>query len=213
MSKQLVILGASRNAYDILDIVDALNAQRPTWDVIGFLDDNQLAGDTFAGIPILGPLDHASQLPSCKFINAIGSDSSYRQRPALIGRIGQPLERYCTLVHPYANVSRGAKIGIGTYVAFAANIGGNAFVGNHVVIGPSCAVGHDSHTGDHSILARNAAVNGSVHIEDSVYLGAACVVRPGLRIGRQALVGMGAVVIRDVAPGTVVVGNPARPLR
>ena len=44
-------------------------------------------------------------------------------------------------------------------------------------------------------------------------LGAGAVVLPGVTIGAGALVGAGAVVTRDVAPGSVVVGNPARHLR
>lgn len=47
-------------------------------------------------------------------------------------------------------------------------------------------------------------------VESGAIIGAGAVVLPGVRIGSQALVGAGAVVIRDVPPGAVVVGNPAR---
>lgn len=51
------------------------------------------------------------------------------------------------------------------------------------------------------------------HIGHGASLGAGAVVLPGVTIGAGAMVGAGAVVTRDVAPGSVVVGNPARLLR
>ncbi len=48
------------------------------------------------------------------------------------------------------------------------------------------------------------------HIESGAIVGAGAVLLPGVRIGARALVGAGAVVTRDVPPGTVVAGNPAR---
>jgi acetyltransferase-like isoleucine patch superfamily enzyme len=50
-------------------------------------------------------------------------------------------------------------------------------------------------------------------VEAGCYLGQGCTVRQELRIGAGSLVGMGAVVVRDVPPGSVVAGNPARRLR
>ena len=43
-------------------------------------------------------------------------------------------------------------------------------------------------------------------------IGAGAVLLPGITIGEGAMVGAGAVVTKDVAPGTTVIGNPARPL-
>jgi acetyltransferase-like isoleucine patch superfamily enzyme len=51
-----------------------------------------------------------------------------------------------------------------------------------------------------------------VRIEDGVYVGMGAIVLPGVRLGRGAVVGAGAVVHDDVPPDTVVRGNPARPL-
>jgi sugar O-acyltransferase (sialic acid O-acetyltransferase NeuD family) len=76
-------------------------------------------------------------------------------------------------------------------------------------------VAHDCVIGDFVTFAPGVMCNGNVVIEDHAYIGTGAVLkqgRPGqpLVIGRGAVVGMGAVVTRDVAPGTTVVGNPAR---
>lgn len=52
-----------------------------------------------------------------------------------------------------------------------------------------------------------------VHIEDDVWIGAGATILRGVRIGRAAIVGAGAVVTRDVPDGAVVAGNPARIVR
>ena len=52
-----------------------------------------------------------------------------------------------------------------------------------------------------------------ITIEDNVWLGGGAIVLPGVTIGRDAVVGAGAVVTKDIPPRTVVVGNPARVIR
>lgn len=79
-------------------------------------------------------------------------------------------------------------------------------------------VAHDCRIGDFVTFGPNVHCNGNVEIGDHAYIGAGAMLRDGtasrpLRIGAGAVVGMGAVVVRDVEPGTVVAGNPARFLR
>ena len=76
---------------------------------------------------------------------------------------------------------------------------------------------HDSVVGDFVTFAPRVACNGRSLIEDHAYIGTGAVMREGkagvpLTIGVGAVVGMGAVVTRNVAPGTTVVGAPARPM-
>jgi UDP-2-acetamido-3-amino-2,3-dideoxy-glucuronate N-acetyltransferase len=52
-----------------------------------------------------------------------------------------------------------------------------------------------------------------IHIGKDASIGAGAVLRPGVKIGEKALIGAGAVVTKDVPPGAVVVGNPARVIK
>ena len=72
--------------------------------------------------------------------------------------------------------------------------------------------------GDFVTFAPGVMCNGNVQIENHVYIGAGAILRQGTKskplvIGEGAIVGMGAVVTKDVLPNTTVIGNPARILR
>jgi len=78
-------------------------------------------------------------------------------------------------------------------------------------------IAHDCVIGDFVTLAPRVCINGNAIIEDDVYVGTGAILRQGspekpLRIGKGAVIGMGAVVTKDVAPGVTVIGNPARPM-
>ena len=86
-------------------------------------------------------------------------------------------------------------------------------IGNHVMIGPSVQI----YTAAHPIQAetRNQGweVAKAIVIEDNVWIGGGAILLPGIHIGRNAVVGAGAVVSRDVPAYSVVAGNPARVIR
>jgi sugar O-acyltransferase (sialic acid O-acetyltransferase NeuD family) len=209
MAQPLIILGTGGSAYDALDIVEAMNAEVPMWELVGFLDDRK-PGERHLGLEVLGPMNAACRFPHCMFVNVIGSDKSYRIRPQLVARTGIRADRYATLVHPRAAVSPRATLGRGVVVNFGVSIAGNVTVGDQVSIGPGCVIGHDSVIEPFSIVAPAAVVSGLCHIGEASYIGAGAMIRQKVRIGSTALVGMGAVVLKDVPPGAVMAGNPAR---
>lgn len=88
-------------------------------------------------------------------------------------------------------------------------------IGNDVLIGPYTVINSGNHVYRNSEvpIRQQGHVNAPIVIEDDVWIGAHAVVLPGVRIGRGAVVGAGAVVTRDVDRYAVVVGVPATTLR
>lgn len=72
-------------------------------------------------------------------------------------------------------------------------------------------VAHGVHIKRDVGIAALVMLSGSVTVGERVWIAPSVVVRDGLTIGDDAFVGLGAVVVRDVEPGTTVMGNPARP--
>lgn len=98
-----------------------------------------------------------------------------------------------------------------------------SIISSNVKIGESCHIGfhtsisHDCVIGNFVTFATGVRCNGNVHIEDHAYIGSSAVIKHGnpkkpLVIGAGAVVGMGAVVTKDVPAGVTVVGNPAKVL-
>ena len=85
-------------------------------------------------------------------------------------------------------------------------------VGAETQIGPGTQVLTADHPRDAEVRATGLENGKPVIIGRNVWIGGGALILPGVTVGDDAIIGAGAVVTRDVAPGTTVVGNPARPL-
>ena len=212
--KRIVILGTGGNCLDILETIRSINASSPTYDCIGFLDDDPaLQNASFLGIPVLGPLDKAPSLGDVFFVNGIGSPATYLHKPEIIAKTRMANDRFETILHPSAQVSSSATLGPGTVVLQNATIASQAKVGAHTIILPNSVLSHDDVVGAYSCIAGGVCVSGSVTIGRCCYLGGNCSIIEHVRIGDNSLIGLGSVVLEDVPEGSVYVGNPARFLR
>lgn len=109
------------------------------------------------------------------------------------------------------------KLGDGALLSPFVTLTSNIRIGQYFHANIYSYVEHDCVVGNFVTFAPAVKCNGNVRVGDHAYIGTGAVIRQGkpdnpLVIGKGAVVGMGAVVTRDVAPGVTVVGNPARPL-
>ncbi len=116
------------------------------------------------------------------------------------------------VVHPLASVGSVVDLGDGTVLAAGARLTTDITVGVHCYVGPNATIGHDAVLGDYVTVLPGATVSGAVRLETGVLVGTGANLRQGVTVGEGATIGAGAVVVDDVAPGTTVVGVPARPI-
>jgi sugar O-acyltransferase (sialic acid O-acetyltransferase NeuD family) len=202
----VVLIGLGGNTLEILETVQSRFA------VAAILSDDPGHGGGFKGIPV-ATLARAREFGDATYLFLIGSEKSFPRRQQMIDALGIAEDRYASIFHARASVSGYAKLGHGTVLYAGVVVTSNAVMGNHVMVLPNSVIHHDAMIGACSIIGSNVTIAGSVTVGRGCYIGSASSIRNGITIGDGALIGMAANVVRDVPPGAVMVGNPARQIR
>ena len=130
----------------------------------------------------------------------------------LLGRLGRG-----ALIEPPFFCTYGENTYLGDDVflnAMCAVIDNNEVrLGDHVMIGPLVQIYTAAHPLGAEARNRGEEVARPIVVEDTVWVGGGAILLPGVRVGRNAVIGAGAVVSRSVPANTVVAGNPARVIR
>ena len=171
-------------------------------------------GPAVNGVKICS-LDSFLKLSGDRYFNIAIGDSSVRERIAIRCEAAdaKPLSIKASNVIVLAE----NKVSDGGIFCPFSMVTSNAHIGRYFHANIYSYVAHDCEIGDFVTFAPGVKCNGNVRVEDHAYIGTGAVLKQGttgnpLVIGRGATVGMGAVVTKDVAPGSVVIGNPARPM-
>ena len=174
------------------------------------IDLEPVAGE-LNGLPVVGTAD----VPADAAISITIADASVRRR--IDAEMTAAGRSFVSIVAPTCIFRGPSRIGEGAILCDHVVITSNVVIGRHFQANLFSYVNHDCVVGDFVTLAPRVCINGNTVIEDDVYVGTGAVLKQGtpdkpLRIGRGAVIGMGAVVTKDVPAGAVVVGNPARVL-
>jgi len=190
--------------------IEALDCLGQDYHCIGFIsDDRDKIGKSYAGIKVFSRTA-LIKYPNCKILAVPGSPLSFLTRKTVINSLKLANERFATVVHPSAVVSRHSKIGHNTLIGAGAVVTSNAYIGNHVCILPNSVVHHDSMVGEYTLIGSNVVVAGNVKIGANCYLGSGSNIINGCSIGDEVLVGMGTTVIKPLESNSRYVGNPGR---
>lgn len=113
-----------------------------------------------------------------------------------------------------SEIGDNVMIGSLTHVDYKVKIGNNTRIEGSVYIPPLTSIGENVFIGPGAAFTNDPYPMSprmvGVQVEDGAIIGARAVIKPGVKIGKNSVVAMGAVVTRDVPPGSVVMGHPAR---
>jgi acetyltransferase EpsM len=211
--KKLIIIGGYGNGTVVQSTVEDINKVKKEWELLGFLNDKEV--EPINGYKILGKIDKETVQAYLQdkdiyfYYSLISVKMNYNFLHKLYN-LQIPLERFATLIHPTAVISKFAKIGYGVSIHPFVSVGPNTTIGNYVHIFAQSLIGHGAKLDDFSYVANNACIGADVHLKEGAYLGTNATTLEFISLGKWSITGIGSVVLKSVEDYAKVVGSPAR---
>ena len=211
--KKLILWGGTGNFRVLCEFLQG------QYQIVGFFDNNTDIHKEYKGIPYLGNKCEfekwIKEFPHEKeiyFICCMGPGYGF-DRLALHEELKSLGLKTVSCVHPTAFKAESAYIGEGTQLYAQSAVCVDSIIGKACIINTSASVDHECVVEDGVSIGPGARLAGLVQVGKyaDIYTGA--IILPRLKIGEGAVIGAGSVVLEDVAPQTVVVGNPAKVIK
>ncbi|WP_379953142.1 acetyltransferase [Dokdonia sp. R78006] len=211
--KDIVIAGAGGFGREVKFIIDRINAVNPTYNLLGFYDDNTDLPSTINGVPLLGTTKDLINYN--KTINVVLGVGVPKIKEIIVNSLKEnKLITFPVLIDPssiigYDNI----HIGGGTVICAGVVVTCDIKIERFVTLNLSCTVGHDTVINEFSSFMPSVNISGEVNIGKSVYVGTGAKIINQLEIGADTIVGAGAVVAKSLPEKCTAVGIPAKPIK
>jgi sugar O-acyltransferase (sialic acid O-acetyltransferase NeuD family) len=199
----LLVLGTTPYASVFVDSFEAI----PDIRFVGFVENLDRA--RCAGLIMELPVHWFEDIDELAATHDLVCALATPRRAVWIGQMEARGFRFERLVHPSVVLSRRTAIAAGSSLDAGVVVAGFSSIGPHVRFGRRASIGHHTAVGAFTTIHPGATISGNCDIGSGVTIGSGAVVIDGITIGDGAVVAAGAVVIRHVAAGSMVAGNPA----
>jgi sugar O-acyltransferase (sialic acid O-acetyltransferase NeuD family) len=214
-SKRIAIIGAGGFAREVAWLISDIARDRSSKDqaesmeVAGFLVSDRTKMSE-RDSDILGDFSWIEKNHVDGLAMGIGN-------PEVRLRLGQELKRrfprieWPTLIHPSVKYDKSCQFSEGSMLCAGTIATVNIKIEEFALVNLSCTIGHEATIGAGSVVNPITAISGGVKIGKGVLVGTHVAILQYVSIGDHAVIGSGAMVNKDVAPGTTVMGVPAKP--
>lgn len=204
----IIIVGAGGCGREVANWVEDINSIEGTWNILGFLDDDEKALDgTPSKYKIIGKIENHSPSKTAYYAMGIANPEVKKFVGTMLRENGA---RFASIIHPSTRIYSEYKHGCGLVTYPNSKIPTGCRIGDFVTI-QSTIIGHDAQIEDYVTISSSCGITGGVVLREGCFIGDHACIAVGLEIGAYAYVGIGSVVIRNVNERTKVFGNPARP--
>ena len=208
--KNVIVYGAGEFGSLISNII----SYHSDLNIVAYGDnDTKKIGQFIDESPVLNDEDllKFAQENGIKYaITSIGNNKIRSEKYKLLKNRGLHM---ISLIHPQSLIDTKVTFGDNVIIEMGTAIHTESNIGNNVFLGGDALIGHHNKIGNHVLVGGNVSFGGSVIVEDYVSIGVGASIKPGVRLGKGCVVGVGAAVVKDVDPGAVVVGVPAKPIK
>jgi sugar O-acyltransferase (sialic acid O-acetyltransferase NeuD family) len=211
--KDIVICGAGGMGREALWLIKSINAQEPTWRVLGFIDDNEaLWGKEINGLKILGGDDWLSNYNGQIYVTcAIGKSAIRKVVYEKVSRFANV--KLATLIDPSVRVDRTVSIGEGSIICYQCIVTIDIRIGKGVLMNTGASVGHDAIVGDYCIFHTKSMAAGNTKFGECCEIGSGAFVLQGKKIADNTVIAPLSSVLLDINETGIYAGNPARRMK
>lgn len=205
---KLAIYGTGGSGKEAYEIFEECPEEKSKWDEIVFIDDTMESGEfKFCRRFTFEDFKRVLTPEQVRIVIAVGEPKS---RETLYNRIVSNGYTFGNIVHRNAVINKSALLGKGIVLQDGVKISAEAEISDNVCINPRTIVGHNAKIGKHCQISANVFLAGSSKIEECVFVGVSACVREHIIVGAHSIVAMGAIVLKDIRPYKIFIGNPGR---
>lgn len=207
---KLIIVGAGGLAKEVFSQIIGDSAHGKEWHVESFIDDayDGIDKEIINGVRLSGRIDDHQPSDGNVYVAGLSNPNIKEIKIKLLESRGAIFVPICTKI----TVGQGTDLS-NSFYAFDVKISNNVTVGKSCYIDSDNLISHDVKIGDYCHLGPRNFIAGNVVIGRKVIIHGAAAIAKGVTIGEGAEIGLGAVVLRNVPPNSIVIGNPARVIR
>jgi len=208
---KIFIFGAGLVVKDICLIIDKINNIKPTWTILGFVDnDPNLSGKKLLGLPIV----KFSELTDSKELYGICGIMNPKLKEKIVNdEILNKGYKLATIIHPDIDCPEDTKIGHGAIIFSGVKISCSVEIGSCVWLDKNVLLGHSTEIGDYSSIMPSAVISGMCKLGSGCTVGSGAILHQNINIGDDSLIGLGTTVIKNVPEKTNVTDFPRKIIR
>lgn len=212
--KDIAIYGFGGYGREIASIIKSINTVKPTWNILGFFDDDQskLGLENEYG-KVLGGIDFVNSYD--KELSVVMAIASPNVLEKIITNINNPNLSFPNIIAPtvFFFDKETFNIGYGNVLCHHCRVSTDVTMGNFNLINGCCSFGHDVKLGNYNMMQPETRVSGETTIGNKNFFGVRCTILQGLKIGNETRIGAGSFIIRKTKDGQTYFGNPAKMLK
>ncbi len=207
--KDLAIYGAGGFGREIACLVNIINAEKPTFNFIGFFDDGRLKGEMNEYGEVLGGIEVLNNWNRpLSIVIAIGNPHIVEK---IVSNINNTLIEFPNLISPDVKYldQKTCSMGVGNVVCTGCLFSCNTKIGNFNQFNGFITVGHDVIIGDFNSMMPGVRISGEVTIGNRNFWGFNSGIIQQKTVGNDVTIGAGAILLRKPKDGCTYVGIPA----
>lgn len=208
--KNLIIVGAGGLGRQTQWLIERINEVTPTWNILGYVDDNQEA--KVDDYPILGGIEYLEKYEGELAVAVAIATPKVRKN--IVERIKTNTNiEFPNLIDPSVMMNHKAHFGVGNIIFASTILVIDVFIKDFVIINLDCTIGHDVELGSYITIYPSVNVSGNVSVGNEVEIGTGTQIIQGKKVHEQSIIGAGSVVVRDIPAKCTAVGSPAKPIK